>query len=224
MIKQFVCATALACVLAVGMTGCSPKQLSPEEAAAERERQLKMVERVYPDKSPEEVIKAADRVFRLADDDYVLSHSPNGFTANRRYVIYLIITAGFGDDSWSVTAQPQGSGTKVTALHSAVGGSMTPLVSGGGAVAPMQSQTANLITTQPAPYQLFFSRLEHLLYNKGEWLTCKKAKKIFTEGSLDPFCICANDRTPDGMSATQRELRDNPDKDKNEMGGIRSPR
>ncbi len=87
MFKHFIKFTALAALLAIGLTGCAPKQLTPEEAAAERERQIKMVERVYPDKTPEEVIKAADRVIRLVDDDYQLLHNPNGFTAYRRWAI-----------------------------------------------------------------------------------------------------------------------------------------
>jgi hypothetical protein len=223
MLKHFAKAAALVCALAV-IGGCSPKPLSPEEAAAERERQIKMVERVYPDKSPEEVIKAADRVIRLADDDYNLAHNPNGFTAYRRWAVYMVITAALGEDTWIINVQPHGTGSKITALHSAASGAANAFVSANGTVTPYTSPMGSgMITPQPAVYQLFYSRLENLLYGKGQWITCKEAGKLFTDGSLGALCVCANDRTPDGMSAVQRKARENTDKD-NDMGGIHSAR
>ena len=81
--KKWLLASLL---LAVSLgAGCAAqKVMTPEEIAAERERQLKMITRVYPDKKAEDVILAADRVFRLADDDYTVSHSPTGLHAQRR--------------------------------------------------------------------------------------------------------------------------------------------
>lgn len=223
MFKRIAKMAALVAALSI-IAGCSPKPLSPEEAAAERERQIKMSERIYPDKTPEEVIKAADRVIRLADDDYQLSHNPNGFTAYRRWVVYLVLTASMGEDTWIINVQPHGSGSKITAVHSAASGAANAFVSSNGSVSPYTSPMGSgMITNTPAGYQLFYSRLDNLLYGKGEWLTCKQAKKIFTDGSLGALCVCANDRTPDGMSATQRDKRDNPEKD-NDMGGLHTPR
>ena len=60
------------------------------------------------------------------------------------------------------------------------------------------------MTTSPAIYQLFFARLDNLLGKNPNWITCKEANKLFTDGNLDPFCTVANDRTPDGKSAVQR--------------------
>ena len=49
---------------------------------------MAMVTRVYPDKKPEEVLLASARVFSLADDDYMVSHSPTAIHAQRNWLIY----------------------------------------------------------------------------------------------------------------------------------------
>jgi hypothetical protein len=76
LIKKVV-AGVFALVVSLG-AGCVT--MTPEEIATEYEGQLKMSTRVYLDKKAEDVILAADRVFRLADDDYAISYSPYGPT------------------------------------------------------------------------------------------------------------------------------------------------
>ncbi len=193
MFKHIAKVVALVAVLAV-IAGCSPKKPSPEEAAAERERQIKMMERFYPGKSPEEIFEATTRVFRLADDYFRIDYTTDGFTAKRFGSGYpmppgvCLRCPGIGNDAWTIAFQPKESGTKVTALHRALDNEtfrgMNPILIG--VLSGRSLEEAGTTTTQPAVYQLFYSRLEHLLYNRGEWLTCGKAREIFTEGSLDP--------------------------------------
>ena len=189
--------------------GCAPKRLlTPQEIEAERDRQLRMVTRVYEGKSSEEILRAADRVFRLADDDYNVSHTQNSVHAQRNWMIYLVLALAMGTDSWTISTEPVENGIKVTAMHSAqsssVTGAPTPTSGGGMGVTALTSPGMQSMTTTPAIYQLFFSRLDHLLGVKPGWLTCKDAKRQFTEGDLGPFCTVASDRTPDGISAAQR--------------------
>lgn len=207
--RKLICLLALAVVVAVGAGCAAKKPMTPDEIAAERDRQLKMISRVYEDKSPQEVLLAADRIFRLADDDYNVSHSPTALQAQRNWMIYMVISAAMGTDNWMVSTEtlPTG-GTKVMAAHSGQAGSVFagPVATTGGGMSATAVTTPGMqnMTTTPAIYELFFARLDYLLGKRPDWVTCKQAKKLFTDGILDPFCTVANDRTPDGKSATQR--------------------
>lgn len=189
--------------------GCAPqKPMTPEEIAAERTRQMAMITRSYPDKKPEEVLLASARIFSLADDDYTVSHSPTAIQAQRNWMIYLVISAAMGTDTWIVEVTPDGDGTKVMARHSGQASSVTamavPTSNGGMSTTAVTSPAMQNMTTRPAIYQLFFARLDNLLGKRSDWVTCKDANAQFTDGFLDPFCTVANDRTPDGKSSAQR--------------------
>lgn len=203
---------ALLSAMALGAGCAAQKVMTPEEIAAERERQLKMITRVYPDKKAEDVILAADRVFRLADDDYTVSHSPTGLHAQRNWMVYMVITAAMGTDNWNLVTEnlPEG-GVKVMVTHSGQGSSVTAMpvatTTGGYSATAVTTPGMQNMTTQPAIYQLFFARLDYFLGKRADWVTCKQAGDLFTEGFLDPFCTVANDRTPDGLSAAQRRTK-----------------
>lgn len=188
------------------LVACSAKQpLTPEEIAAERERQLAMTSRVYEGVTVEQVLTSADRIFRLADEDYKISHAPGGLNAKRDWIIYLVLVVTTGTDSWSVTAEtlPDGK-VKVVALCSPTAQSVTGGPTMGGGATALTSPVIQRHITRPAIYQLFFSRLDYLLGNSDSWITCKEAAKIFTDGSLEAFCTVANDRTPDEESRAGR--------------------
>lgn len=197
-------------ISSLGIIGCSQKKpLTLQEIAAERERQIQMTTRTYEGKTPEEVLLAADRVFRLADDDYVISHQGNMLQAKRNWFIYAILAITTGTDTWIVQTLPLENGTQVIAIHSSQNQSMAPSptvnFNGNMGMGMTSMPTLPNMTTSPAIYQLFFSRLDYLLNNKEGWLTCKDAKNVFQDGNLDPFCMLANDRTPDGKTAIQRK-------------------
>ncbi len=196
--RKFICWMAVAVLVAMG-AGCAGKQLTPEEAAAERERQLRMTTRVYEGKTPKEILLAADRIFRLADDDYKIAHTETMMQAQRPWMIYLVISAAFGTDTWLIETFPVENGTKVVARHSGQAQSVFagPTVnSGGTGVTAMTSPTMMNITTFSGIYDLFFARLDYFMGKRENWTTCRDAKNF--EGPLDPFCTVANDRLPDG--------------------------
>lgn len=105
---------ALLCLVSMFffLPGCVQQKLTPDEIAAERARQLAMITRVYPDKKPEEILLAADRIFRLADDDYTVSHGPTALQAQRPWMVYMIISAASGTDTWIVETTPEGDRNK----------------------------------------------------------------------------------------------------------------
>ncbi len=208
--RFFLFVLLLACVITAG---CAQKVLTPQEIEAERNRQIQMITRYYPDKTAQEVLLAADRVFRLADDDYTVSHSPTGLQAQRKWMLFLLISVSTGTDAWTVTTEPlPEGGVKVMAMHSSSSAStsvlMTPTTTGGASASALTTPAIQNMTTKPAIYELFFARLEHLLGKRKDWPTCKEAKKLFTDGLLEPFCMVANDRTPDGLSASQRRAKE----------------
>lgn len=79
---------ALVMVRALGVGCAQKKPLTPEEIAAERERQIAATTRIYEGKTPEEVLLAAATVFRLADDDYTCFALPK-FYSGKTWLVSL---------------------------------------------------------------------------------------------------------------------------------------
>lgn len=185
------------------LSACAPKRLTPEEAEAERERQIQMVTRVYEGKSQKDVLMAADRIFRLDDSDYVISHSETSLVAKRNWVVYLVITAAFGTDTWVVETFPDGNATKVITRHSGQGQSVmpTPTVGFNGQMGMTASTGPSMqgMSTWSGPYRLFYERMDYFLGKRTDWVRCRDAKEGY-EGNLDPLCTCAEDLLPDGTS------------------------
>ena len=189
------------------LSACAPKkQLTPEEAETERERQIQMVTRVYEGKTQKDVLMAADRIFRLDDSDYMVSHGETSMVAKRNWMLYLVLTAAFGTDTWTVETFPEGNGTKVITRHSgqAQGLSPTPTVGFNGQMGMTATTGPAMqgISTWAGPYRLFYERMDYLLGKRQDWIRCKDAKEGY-EGNLDPLCLCAEDLLPDGTSYKQ---------------------
>lgn len=187
---------ALVMVMALGVGCAQKKPLTPEEIAAERERQIAATTRIYEGKTPEEVLLAAATVFRLADDDYTVSHSQNSIQAKRGWYHFFTLALSSGTDDWIVTATEEANGTKVVTqcVHEMI-----------------QMRVGPQTVTNEGLYNLFYQRLEYLMGINQEWLTCKEAKKKYPNGFtevkyfFDPLCTVATDRTPDGKSAVERQ-------------------
>lgn len=200
----------LALLLTLTLASCAAKkQLTPEEAEAERERQIQMVTRVYEGKSQKDVLMAADRIFRLDDSDYVISHSETSLVAKRNWMVYLVITAAFGTDTWVVETFPEGNATKVITRHSGQAQSMmpTPTVGFNGQMGMTASTGPSMqgMSTWSGPYRLFYERMDYLLGKKTDWIRCRDAKDGY-EGTLDPLCMCAEDLLPDGTSYKKADV------------------
>lgn len=196
--KRCVLLVILACIAA---TGCAQKRLTPQEIEAERERQIKMVTRVYDGKTPKDVLLAADNLFRLDDHDYQLAHSENSLQAQRNWFIYVILAAASGVDTWIIQATPVDGGTKVVAQCATQGQNIMPMGTMGvngqmGATAATTPVMAGMSTSQ-ALYDLFYSRLDYLLGKSKVWVSCRDANKLYP-GNNDQLCTCADDSPPDG--------------------------
>jgi len=73
-------------LLAWLMAGCAPKSVPiPEESMNECDRLVRMTERIYFDKTPEEVLAAATRLFQLTGGGYTVTRTPEGLTAHRTW-------------------------------------------------------------------------------------------------------------------------------------------
>jgi hypothetical protein len=90
------------------LAACAPKSVPlTEESMNECERLVKMTERVYSDKSPEEILDAATRLFRLADGGYTVTPVPDGLTAQRSWsqVAPAEGTPSSGTDTWRIVVK-----------------------------------------------------------------------------------------------------------------------
>lgn len=73
-------------ILAGLLLGCAPKTVPlAEESMNECDRLVKMTERVYLDKSADEVLEAATRLFGLVDGGYTVTRTPEGLVAQRNW-------------------------------------------------------------------------------------------------------------------------------------------
>ena len=93
------------CVLLLAglIAGCAPKSVPiPEESMNECNRLVKMTERVYFDKTPEEVIAAATRLFQLTGGGYTVTRTAEGLTAHRTWtpVASSKDAPSDGSDTW----------------------------------------------------------------------------------------------------------------------------
>ena len=89
-------------LLAGLMLGCAPKSVPlPEESMNECDRLVKMTERIYLDKSFEEVLTAATRLFDLAGGGYAVTRTADGLTAHRTWPATASKDASRdGSDTW----------------------------------------------------------------------------------------------------------------------------
>jgi hypothetical protein len=90
------------------LAACAPKSVPiVEESMNECERLVKMTERVYPEKSPEEALDAATRLFRLVDGGYTVTPVPDGLTAQRSWsqAVPDGDAPASGTDTWQVVVK-----------------------------------------------------------------------------------------------------------------------
>jgi len=99
----------LVLLLLAGLTvGCAPLTVPvPEESMKECNRIVKMTERVYLDKSSEEILAAAARVFQLTGGGYTVTPTADGLMAQRSWspVTPGKDTAPVGSDIWQLVVK-----------------------------------------------------------------------------------------------------------------------
>ena len=191
--------TALLVLTTAGCTFTPPPQWSREETE-------KITQRTYSGISNKDVLQAAEKIFSLADkDDFKFAHLPNRLVADRSVFIYAIIAAVSGSYRWIVEANETNNEVAViTHVYANLDGhsaGIAPTTGGNFSVFPIQTASSNgTFLQQEAVYDLFWRRMEYILFNKGEWLTCKEMSELTDTsplGSLEALCINARDETPE---------------------------
>lgn len=158
--------------LAVLLTGCAaPRQMT-------RDEWLSATQRTYPGKSPDEVFKAAEKLFRLADGaDFQISYTEDTMTAVRPWSVYLVLAAAAGSDTWLLRATPSPDGTKASiGVSTTTGGMMAPMATtnGGASVATLPGYGGAAVQGT-AIYDTFWARMDYLLGQTDHWMTCEES-------------------------------------------------
>jgi hypothetical protein len=182
--------------------------LTREESLSLRNEQIATTTRIYSGVTKNDVLVAADKLFRLADgNDFDIFHAENSVTANRRWSVYLVLAAAFGTDRWIVLADEIDNKIKVTVRVNTENAPVIPIATTGGSnvwTATTLPGIENSIQGK-ALYEIFFRRLDYLLGKSKEWWDCelaeKKIKEMKLEGLIEPLCnsFNINDERPDGL-------------------------
>ena len=102
-----------ALLLTIFLAGCAvPQPMSMEEMTARFKENQQAATRLYPAKSPDQLMEAVQEVLLLLDpQDMKFSITEKGVLANRFSTYYAVFSVGFGMDYYSVTLSEVPEGT-----------------------------------------------------------------------------------------------------------------
>lgn len=193
-------------IVAVGvlmLAGCAVQQ--PHMT---RDEYLQVTQRTYEGKTPDDIYRAAEKLFILSDgQDFQFFHTEDSMVASRHWTVYVVLAAAMGVDTWTVRARKVDSGTKVSAALNRSAGGILPMPTTGGDMTAggMPSMAGNVAGT--AIYDIFWSRMDYLLGKTDRWMTCKDAdarvQSKATWGNNEALCNSFNvkDAAPEGVAA-----------------------
>ena len=168
-----------------------------------RDQALAATSRLYPGVSPDQALRAAEQVFRLADEaDFTFGHAPTSLNARRRWLVYVVIGATMGHDHWQVTAEQTPNGTRLSASVATTYQdinvlTVTPTVS-----VPMTMPANSDLVAGDAIYDVFFARVDYMLGLRSNWMSCSESNdrvsRKVVNGDNSALCNFANmsDRAP----------------------------
>jgi len=166
--------TLLLCIwLAAAAAGCAApgRQLTSDEWAT-------VTSRTYTGVAREEILDAAEKLFRLADgDDFAIDRAGDGMTATRSWLAYTALTAASGSDTWKFDVQPVGAGYTATVQVS------TRVQPSGVGPGPSGTPAADLPVDGTA-LDLFWSRMDYLLGMRPDWMDCRMADERQRQGAV----------------------------------------
>lgn len=176
---------------------------------------LEATTRYYPDKTVDDVLVNAEKVLKLADNDFQFQHSSNEMNAMRPWSVYMVIAGARGVDYWRIQAVPQDSGVTMTAyVTQQLGGMMTPVPTAGGDISIGTTPGTGSPVNGTITYAMFWDRLDYMLGQTDQWITCEDSHKAYIEagrawGVSAPLCdlVTMNDIHPDPVIQAQREKR-----------------
>lgn len=158
----------------------------------------------FPDKTSTEALDAAERVLRLADDEFTFDYPPGQLVGTRPWLTYMVITAAMGTDYWRITAKPSDHGAVVTVQISRAAGVVapSPVVGAAGTtgIGVMSTSMPGRPIQFSPPYDLFWLRLEHQLGLRDKWTSCDEFKDAMdgaNKAGLDVLCsVNTDDKAP----------------------------
>lgn len=149
----------------------------------------------------QQVSDAADKVLRLADGDFKIDYPPNQLIGTRPWMVYAVLAIASGVDYWKLDFQPHPDGsTKATLQISRAAGVIGPAPTAMGDVSVSSNSVPGQPIPYPAPYALFWQRVEYELGLRSGWPTCKAFLAGMDRGSkagADALCsVNTDDRAP----------------------------
>ena len=185
------------CLLGVLLVSCATNR------SMTREEWLTNTQKTYTGVTKEELIKKAEEVLTLADGtDFRFAHSEKGFTASRKWIVYMVIAAAMGTDSWSFEVQEKNGKLIASVQAGTQAGSIGADGNGGTFTAPTMGEPIQSAAT----YKMFWDRLDYLLGKRTDWADCRTMKEQIKAGQiwgdLEHICdsITLNDDAPANLS------------------------
>lgn len=185
------------------LTGCA----STPRPDLTREEFLTITSREYAGVSKDQVIGAAERLFRLADgDDFEIVHAHEGIHATRKWSAYLVIAAVIGTDYWNFLVSETASGVKARVQLNTQSQGVTPMATTASDWTATTMPMDGVPITGTAIYDVFWARMDYLLGKRPDWMTCEiadtRVKTGATWGSNEALCNSFNmkDAAPGGVA------------------------
>jgi hypothetical protein len=151
------------------------------------------------------LINAAEQALLSFEDDYEPHHSTDGFVAKRRWYLYFILAAFWGDDYWYVNTkkiEDNKTWIQVKTRHGGDGEAYTYAI-GVGAVSaiakPVEDPLESSFILNPGLYKLFFNRLDFILGSTKDLLFCEDIEINNLGSSYNdkaPLCLMGEDSVP----------------------------
>lgn len=142
-----------------------------------RDEYLQTTQREYEGKSADDVLRAAEQLFVLADgDDFTFHHADDALSASRPWTVYLVLAASMGSDNWLIQTKEIPGGVKASAKVATSMGAVAPIATTGGdwTASGLPGMGGNLVAGT-AIYDVFWARMDYLLGKSDEWMTCEDA-------------------------------------------------
>ena len=163
------------------LPACSTRVMTAEEVS-------KVSSKTYPSVPPQTILLAVSDLFFLADDKvFHRSVNPSQIVATRTHSLDLGFKLAQAKDTWKVTTQHVEEGTKVTLDIKSEESWLT---------GKPRVQTPN----GPAAYTQFWNRLDYLLGESSNWMSCRDLENEYLEDRTwgDVWWLCSElqDRLP----------------------------
>jgi hypothetical protein len=171
--------------------GCATQQpLTREEALKQRSELLTVTTKTYPGCTKEDVLKASEKILRLADSDFKFRHTENAIIGDRPWGWYFLIDCITGWDTW-VIASEEKDGTTRVAVRTIQDKAGFPAMVTGSSLKGTGEWTVDKLPNledaiqSKALYQVFFKRLDYMLGKEKKWMGCTEARTYVEENKMD---------------------------------------